>query len=151
MAFLRRKGNSFYLVHNVRQRGKVKQLHLACLGERPLITDDIVRRVSRENPRLELNWNALREQVNGQAELFDAHSASVQKLLQNLRSVNVDLAGLFPPAMDLPGASRGTGNAANEVLMQLRLLHAAVGAKLDQFRDASFRRPAPRRNPRVRG
>ena len=151
MAFLRRKGNSFYLVHNVRQRGKVKQLHLACLGERPLITDDVIRQVSRENPRLALNWQALREQVNSQTEVFDGRSASVQKLLENLRSVNVDLAGLFPPAMNLPGASRGTGNVANEILMQLRLLHAAVGVKLDQFRDASFHRPSRRGNSRVRG
>ena len=35
MAFLRRKGNSYYLVHNVREHGKVKQLYLAPLGERP--------------------------------------------------------------------------------------------------------------------
>jgi hypothetical protein len=151
MAFLRRKGNSFYLVHNVRQRGKVKQLHLACLGDRPLITDDVIRQVSRENPNLDLDWNSLREQVNSQSELFDARSASVQKLLENLRSVNVDLAGLFPLQLNHPGTSRGTGDVANEILMQLRLLHAAVGVKLDQFRDASFRNPARRRNNRLRG
>ena len=34
VAFVRRKGNSFYLVHNVRRQGKVQQLHLARLGER---------------------------------------------------------------------------------------------------------------------
>ena len=32
MAFVRRKGNTFYLVHNVRRGGKVRQLHLARLG-----------------------------------------------------------------------------------------------------------------------
>ena len=32
MAFVRRKGNAWYLVHNVRRQGKVKQLHLARLG-----------------------------------------------------------------------------------------------------------------------
>src|SRR6266851_5057555 len=34
MAFVRRKGNAFYLVHNVRRGGKVRQLHLARLGVR---------------------------------------------------------------------------------------------------------------------
>jgi len=43
MAFVRRKGNSFYLVHNVRKGDKVKQIHLAKLGERAIITDRVVR------------------------------------------------------------------------------------------------------------
>jgi len=34
MAFVRRKGNAYYLVHNVRRGGKVQQLHLARLGDR---------------------------------------------------------------------------------------------------------------------
>ncbi len=46
MAFVRRKGNAYYLVHNVRRGGKVKQLHLARLGERAKITDTIVREVN---------------------------------------------------------------------------------------------------------
>ena len=50
MAFVRRKGNSYYLVHNVRRQGKIEQIHLANLGERPRITDDVVRSVSREYP-----------------------------------------------------------------------------------------------------
>jgi hypothetical protein len=44
VAFVRRKGNTYFLVHNVRRQGKVQQLHLARLGERPRITDDVVRR-----------------------------------------------------------------------------------------------------------
>ena len=56
MAFVRRKGNAFYLVHNVRRGGKVQQLHLARLGERARITDDIVREVTKKHPFVELNW-----------------------------------------------------------------------------------------------
>ena len=37
MAFLRRKGNTFYLVHNVREGDRVKQLHLAKLGSVPAL------------------------------------------------------------------------------------------------------------------
>src|SRR5260370_35355830 len=46
MAFVRRRGNVVYLVPNVRRGGKVQQLHLARLGERGRITDEIVRDVS---------------------------------------------------------------------------------------------------------
>ena len=64
MAFLRRKGNAFYLVHNVRKGGRIRQLHLAKLGERPRITDDVVRQVTRSYPFVDVNWRELREQMN---------------------------------------------------------------------------------------
>ncbi len=63
MAFIRRKGNTFYLVHNVRHGGKVQQLHLARLGNRARITDQVVRQVSKKHPFIELNWRSLREQL----------------------------------------------------------------------------------------
>jgi hypothetical protein len=129
MAFLRRKGNAYYLVHNVRQDGKVKQLHLARLGERPRITDAVVRRVSRAYPFVDINWAALREQVNHNVELFDSKSAYVRKLIANLRTLNLDLADLFPPLLDVSEAP-ATGQ---ELVTQLRLLHSTVGVKLDQF------------------
>src|SRR6201987_362631 len=100
MAFVRRKGNAYYLVHNVRQRGKVKQLHLARLGERPRITDAVVRQGSRAYPFVDVNWTELRQQVNDQVELFDPKSAYVRKLLAALRNLNLDLADLFPPLLD---------------------------------------------------
>src|SRR5260370_42606680 len=50
MAFVRRKGNAFYLVHNVRRGGKVRQLHLARLGDRARITERVVREVSKKHP-----------------------------------------------------------------------------------------------------
>ena len=135
MAFVRRKGNAYYLVHNVRQDGKVKQLHLAKLGERARITDDVVRRVSRNYPLLHVNWAALREDVNHRVEVFDSKSAYVRKLLADLRTLNLDLAELFPPLLDV-SAAPATGQ---ELLMQLRLLHSTVGVKLDQFDRAPHR------------
>jgi hypothetical protein len=42
MAFVRRKGNLFCLVNNVRYRDKVRQLHLARLGPRARISDSPV-------------------------------------------------------------------------------------------------------------
>jgi len=78
MAFVRRKGNSFYLVHNVRRDGKVRQLHLARLGNRARITDDVVREVSKKHPFVELNWRTLREQVNHQVNLGDPSVPEIQ-------------------------------------------------------------------------
>src|ERR1700739_1241100 len=99
VAFVRRKGNTYFLVHNVRRQGKVQQLHLARLGERPRITDDIVRRVSRNHPFLELDWSRLRESVNSRVELFDVRSPYVQSLMHSLRNLNLDLAALSQPML----------------------------------------------------
>lgn len=142
MAFLRRKGNAYYLVHNVRREGKVKQLHLARLGERPRITDDVVRQVSRTYPFVDVNWTALREAVNNRVDLFDPKSAYVRSLVSTLRNLNLDLADLFPPLLDV-SEGRATGQ---ELVMQLRLLHSTVGVKLDQFDRAPRRGVSSERN-----
>jgi hypothetical protein len=129
MAFVRRKGNAYYLVHNVRRGGKVQQLHLARLGERAKITDEIVREVSKRHPFVELNWRSLREQLNSQINLADPESPAVQKLVQTLRNLNLDLADLFPPMLRLSESPA----MARELLVQLRLLHSTIQVKLDQF------------------
>lgn len=129
MAFVRRKGNSYFLVHNVRRRGKVRQLHLARLGERPRITDDVVRQVSRKHPLLELDWSSLREQVNSRVELFDVRSPFVQSLMLSVRDLNMDLADLSPPMLLLTDRS----NSSRELVMQLRLLRSTLDVKLNQF------------------
>ena len=130
MAFVRRKGNSYYLVHNVRRGGKVQQLHLARLGERARITDEVVREVSKKHPFVELNWRALREQLNNQIDLADPESPAVQKLVQSLRNLNLDLADMFPPVLRLSESPA----VAHELLVQLRLLNSTIQVKLDQFR-----------------
>jgi|SRR5580693_8164219 hypothetical protein len=129
MAFIRRKGNSFYLVHNVRRGEKVRQLHLARLGHRARITDDVVREVSKKHPFVELNWRALREQANHRVDLADPNSPAVQKLVSNLRALNLDLADVFPPLLRISESPV----AARELLFQLRLLQSTIQVKLDQF------------------
>lgn len=132
MAFVRRKGSAYYLVHNVRRRGKVKQIHLARLGEAPRITDDVVRHVARSYPLLNLNWSRLREKVNSRVELFDLKSEYAQKLVQSLRKLNLDLAELSPPVLDVAEAPQ----ASHDIITQLRLLRSTVEVKLDQFERA---------------
>lgn len=129
MAFIRRKGNSFYLVHNVRHGGKVRQLHLARLGDRARITDRIVREVSKKHPFVDLNWRALREQLSSHLDLADRNSPAVQKLIADLRLLNLDLADLFPPILRFSESPV----VARELLVQLRLLQSTLQVKLAQF------------------
>jgi hypothetical protein len=129
MAFVRRKGNAYYLVHNVRRGGKVRQLHLARLGDRARITNDVVKAVSKKHPFIDLNWRSLREQLDNQIDLADPQSPAVQKLVQALRTLNLDLADLFPQMLRLSESPA----VARELLLQLRLLHSTIQVKLDQF------------------
>jgi hypothetical protein len=137
LAFVRRKGGTYFLVHNVRRRGKVRQIHLARLGDRPRITDEVVRRVTRDHPFLELDWSRLREDVNSRIELFDLRSPYVQSLMQTLRNLNLDLADLSPPLLRLTDRT----NSSRELVTQLRLLRSTLDIKLDQLE---------RSEPRVR-
>jgi hypothetical protein len=130
MAFIRRRGNAYYLVHNVRRGGKVQQLHLARLGERARITEEVVREVSKKHPFVELNWRALRVQVENQIDLADPKSPAVQKLVHTLRNLNMDLADLYPSVLNLSEPP----SVAQELLLQLRLLHSTIQVKLDEFR-----------------
>jgi hypothetical protein len=129
MAFIRRKGNTFYLVHNVRRGEKVRQIHLARLGERARITDDVVREVSKKHPFVELNWRVLREQVNAQPDLADPNSPALQKIVSTLRTLHLDLADLYPPMLRISESPA----VAHELLVQLRLLQSTIQIKLDQF------------------
>jgi hypothetical protein len=129
MAFVRRKGNAYYLVHNVRRGGKVRQLHLARLGDRARITDDVVKAVSKKHPFIDLNWRSLRAQLDNQIDLADPQSPAVQKLVQALRNLNLDLADLFPQMLRLSESPA----VARELLLQLKLLHSTIQVKLDQF------------------
>jgi hypothetical protein len=130
MAFVRQKGNKFYLVHNVRRGEKVQQIHLARLGEHAQITERVVREVSKKHPFVELNWRALREQVNGNGvDLANLDSPAMQRLVRGLRELNLELADLFPPILRISESS----GVANELLLQLRLLQSTLQVKLAQF------------------
>jgi hypothetical protein len=144
MAFVRRKGNSYYLVHNVRRGGKVRQLHLARLGDRAKITETIVREVSKKHPFVELNWRALREQLSRQVNLADPNSPEVQKLITSLRALHIDLADLFPPVLQISESPA----VAKELLVQLQLLQSTIQVKLEQFRPGRGRLGAASLQPR---
>jgi len=129
MAFVRRKGNSFYLVHNVRRGEKVQQLHLARLGQRAHITEEVVKAVSKKHPFVELNWRVLREQCNHSVDLADPHSPAIHRLVSSLRTLNLELADVLPPLVRISESPA----VARELLVQLRLLQSTIQVKLEQF------------------
>ena len=132
VAFLRRRGNSYYLVHNLRRGGKVKQLHLACLGERPRLTDDVIRKVRRNHPMLEVNWRELRKRLDNRVELLVTDSNYLNRLAANVRKLNLELADLAPRWLAL-----GAGEeAANELVALLKLLRSTLEIKLHEWHQA---------------
>ena len=60
MAFIRKRGNSYYLVHSVRQKGRVRQGHLASLGERPRVSEEIMEEVKSNHPFVRVDWHGLK-------------------------------------------------------------------------------------------
>jgi hypothetical protein len=64
MAFVRKKGKSYYLVHNVREDGRVRQVHLACLGNRPRVNDEVIKQVQQSHPDLQIDWDAVRNRAS---------------------------------------------------------------------------------------
>ncbi len=82
-----------------------------------------------KHPFVELNWKALREQLNGQVDLANPNSPAVQKLVSSLRALTLDLADVFPPLLRISESPV----VARELLVQLRLLQSTIQVKLDQF------------------
>jgi hypothetical protein len=78
---------------------------------------------------VDLNWRALREQLNTHLDLADRNSPAVQKLIAELRLLNLDLADLFPPILRISESPV----VARELLVQLRLLQSTLQVKLAQF------------------
>lgn len=129
LAFLRKRGNAFYLVHNVRRGGKVKQLHLACLGDRPRLTDKVIRQVRRNHPLLELNWNQLRKQLDNRVALLVTDKSYLGRLVQHLHGMNLELADLAPQLLPWGASAETTA----ELVALLKLLRSTIEIKLRQF------------------
>ena len=67
--------------------------------------------------------------MNSQVDLADASAPAIQKLVSNLRALNLELADLFPPLLRISE----TPTVARELLVQLRLLQSTLQVKLSQL------------------
>jgi len=140
MAFIRKRGQSFYLVHNVRKKGRVRQLHLARLGSHPRISDRVIEGVKSRHPFVRIDWEGLREKASRNVLApFSNDSQYVRNLLVQVHNLHMDLADLPLPALEL---SRDR-ELVSQMVSGLKLLRSTLDVKLNQIRKG---RSMPYRN-----
>jgi hypothetical protein len=135
MAFIRKRGSSFYLVHNVRNKGRVRQLQLASLGRRPRISDEVVQSVAAKHPFVRVDWPRLRQRASHdfvQPMLND--SGYLRGLLSEIRNVHLEIADFQWPALEV----LRDRELRNQFATELKLLRGTLEVKLGQLRKGRF-------------
>ncbi len=131
MAFIRKRGQSFYLVHNVRKGDRVEQLHLARLGRRPRISDEVIKGVNNKHPFLQVDWKRLSEKSSNDLVVPLANNSEyLRNLVTAVRNLHLDLADLPLPVLDL---SRDR-ELSSQFISGLKLLRGTLDVKLNQLR-----------------
>ncbi|HUZ46107.1 MAG TPA: hypothetical protein VMW54_05670 [Terriglobia bacterium] len=131
MAFIRKRGECYYLVHNVRKNGRVRQLHLARLGRRPRISDDVIRGVSTRHPFVEVDWKGLREKASRELiRPFENDSRYLHELLSRIRNLHLDIGDLHLPVL----AMTQDRELVRQLASSLKLLRSTLDVKLHQLR-----------------
>jgi hypothetical protein len=125
MAFVRKKGKSYYLVHNVREDGRVRQVHLACLGNRPRVNDEVIQQVQQSHPDLQIDWNAVRNRASESFASPFADAEGADQLIRSLRTLSLDIREL-----DLKALASQAENRLPEMLDQMRQLRSELDGKL---------------------
>jgi hypothetical protein len=122
MAFIRKRGESYYLVH---------QIHLACLGRRPRISDDVVRGVSTKHPFVRVNWKELREKASRDVvQPFQQDARYLRDMLAAIRNLHLDLADM---PLQLLGMAKDRDLSA-QFVAGLKLLRSTLDVKLQGLR-----------------
>lgn len=131
MAFIRKRGQSYYLVHNVRQDGRVRQVHLAKLGRRPRISDELIRGVTSRHPFVEIDWKGLREKASQElVQPFENDSRQLRELLASIRNLHLDIGDLHLPVLAMTHDRELVG----QLTSSLKLLRSTLDVKLNQLR-----------------
>jgi len=135
MAFIRRRGSSYYLVHNVRVDGCVRQLQLACLGRKPRISDEIVRSVTDKHPFIRVDWARLRQRAAHElVQPMLSNSGYLRKLLEEVRGIHLDIADFQWVALEVLRDRELRAQFAAE----FKLLRGTLEVKLGQLRKGRF-------------
>jgi hypothetical protein len=133
MAFIRKRGEHYYLVHSVRHKGRVRQIHLAPLGRRPRISDELIAGVRAKHPFVEIDWDSLRESASHElVQPIKGNARFVRDLLAAIRSVHLEIADLHLPVLEMVHDRELRGQLTTE----LKLLRTTLDVKLNQFRRA---------------
>ncbi len=131
MAFIRKRGNAYYLVHNVRKEGRVQQLHLACLGRHPHIDEDVIRGVEKKHPFVRVDWDGLRERASREfVRPIENDSDYLRNLISQVRNFHLDIADLQLPIL---GMTRDR-ELQMQLLAELKLLRGTLDVKLNPSR-----------------
>ena len=131
MAFVRKRGQSYYLVHNVRKGDRVEQIHLACLGRRPRINAEIIRGVNAKHPFLQVNWKQLTEKLSADlVQPLQNNSRYLRDLAAAVRNLHLDLADLPLAVLDFAHEPE----LSSEFISGLKLLRGTLDVKLHQLR-----------------
>lgn len=131
MAFIRKRGNSYYLVHSVRKKGQVRQLHLARLGTRPRISSDVIEGVKSKHPFVRVDWEGLKEKASRDlVEPLANDSQYLRDLLAAVHDLHLDVADLPLPALELARDPE----LVTQMISGLKLLRSTLDVKLNQIR-----------------
>lgn len=131
MAFIRKRGNTYYLVHNVRTKGRVEQLHLARLGHRPRIDDEVIQGVTAKHPFVRVNWDGLREQASRKLVApVENDSQHLRKLIHEVRDFHLNIADVQLPYLGM----NQNRELRSQLLGELKLLRGTLDVKLNSSR-----------------
>ena len=131
MAFIRKRGQSYYLVHNTREKGQVRQMHLARLGQHPRISEDVIEGVKSKHPFVNVDWKGLKEKASRDlVQPFSNDSQYLRNLLGAIHNLHVDIADLPLPALEM---SRDPELMA-QMVSGLKLLRSTLDVKLNKIR-----------------
>src|SRR5579875_307161 len=135
MAFMRKRGNAYYLVHNVRKDGQVRQLHLACLGRRPRIDQEIIAGVAARHPFVRINWDDVRERASREwMRPVQEDSEYLRNLLAQTRDLHMNLADLQRPMLEMTQDR----DLQTQLLAELKLLRGTLDVKLNPSRKSGL-------------
>jgi hypothetical protein len=108
----------------------VLQIHLACLGRRPRISDDVVRGVVSKHPFVRINWKELREKASRDVvRPFEQDSRYLRDVLLAIRNLHFDLADLPLPLLELTKDRE----LSAQFVAGLKLLRATLDVKLNEL------------------
>ncbi len=130
MAFIRKRGLSYYLVHNVRKKGRVEQIHLARLGRRPRISDDVIQGVATRHPFVRVNWEGLKEKASRELiQPFENNAKYLQELVATVRNLNLEIADMHLPVLEVTQDSE----VKAQLTSALKLLRSTLDVKLNRM------------------
>ena len=131
VAFIRKRGNAYYLVHNVRKKGRIEQLHLACLGRRPRIDDGVIQGVTAKHPFVRVDWDGLREKASREfIRPFENDSEYLRKLIDEVRDFHLNIADVQLPYLEVTQ----NRELRSQLLDELKLLRGTLDVKLNTSR-----------------